>query len=496
MSDTQPPNTPRTHAAANQLAARRLFVRNSTLGLGAIALASLCPRIASSQQADPAKLGRGVVQPLHSPPKAKRVIFLCQSGAPSQVDLFDPKPGLKDRHGEELPESVRGQQRLTTMTSQQSAKPIVASPWRFERHGRCGLELSELLPYTGQVADELCVVRSLYTEAINHDPAITFLQTGSEQPGRPGWGAWVSYALGSENETLPTFCVFISGGEPGDQPLNGRLWGPGFLPTRHQGVKFRSQGDPVLYLANPAGIDAARRRRLLDRLAELQRIHTQSAGDEDSVDAWIKQFELAAGMQTAVPELVDLSHETARGIDLYGEDARRPGTFAANCLLARRMVERGVRFVQLYHRGWDHHYHLPSKLPAKCRQVDQPAAALVLDLKQRGLLDETLVVWAGEFGRTIYCQGALTDGDFGRDHHPRCFSVWLAGGGVRAGAVVGRTDEFSYNVSENPVHIHDLQATVLHLLGIDHERLTFRAQGRDFRLTDIAGRVVPEIVRG
>lgn len=478
-----------------RLDARRVFLRRTGMGLGGLALATLIAESPARSAAENSPAARGGLEGLpHVAPHARRVIFLYQSGAPSQIDLLDAKPQLKKRHGEELPESVRGGQRLTTMTADQASKPIVASPWRFERHGASGVELSELLPFTASVADELCVVRSLYTEAINHDPAITFMQTGSQQPGRPGWGAWVSYALGTENDKLPTFTVLISGGEPGDQPLNGRLWGAGFLPSRHQGVKFRSQGDPVLYLANPPGIDAARRRRLNDDLRMLNELRLTQTHDPETA-ARIAQFELAAGMQTAVPELVDVASEPEYVFELYGDDARRPGTFAANCLLARRMVERGVRFVQLYHRGWDHHSQLPAKLPAKCRQVDQPAAALVRDLKQRGLLDDTLVIWAGEFGRTVYCQGPLINDEFGRDHHPRCFTVWLAGGGIRAGSTVGRTDDFSYNIVEDPIHVHDFQATVMRLLGIDHERLTFRAQGRDFRLTDIAGRVVPKLLR-
>lgn len=427
------------------------------------------------------------------PARTKRVVFLCQSGAPSQLDLFDHKPDLSARHGEELPRSVLQGERLTTMTSEQTSKPIVASPYSFARHGRCGAELSELLPYTAGVADELCIVRSMFTEAINHDPAINLLQTGSQQPGRPSLGAWLSYGLGRESHDLPTFVVMISGGEPGDQPLNGRLWGPGFLPTHHQGVRFRSGAEPVLYLGNPPGVDAAARRRMLDTQSALDRLHERATGDVE-IESRIAQFELAARMQRAVPELADLSRETNETFALYGDDARKPGSFAANCLLARRMLERGVRFVQLYHRGWDHHHNLPTKLPPKCRQTDQASAALVADLKRRGLLDDTLVVWGGEFGRTAYCQGMLTADDFGRDHHPRCFSIWLAGGGVRAGVTVGKTDEYSYRIVEDPVHVHDLQATLLALLGIDHERLTFRSQGRDFRLTDIGGVVVQKML--
>lgn len=512
--------------------ARRVFLRAAGFSLGAVALDALtfdALTFDGRSRVVGASGKAGAVRP-HFPPRARRVVFLCQSGAPSQVDLFDAKPRLRRWHGQDLPDSIRGGQRLTTMTADQARKPIVASPWAFSQYGECGLEVSELLPHTGAIADELCVVRSVFTDAINHDPAITFLQTGSPLPGRPGWGAWVSYALGSENENLPAFTVSISGGEPGDQPLNGRLWGAAFLPPQSQGVKFRGNGPPLLYLDNPPGVDAARRARLNETRRKLNaarnatpgsaKANSQSsstANDSGSTAAenpevgaahWsgtadaagaasrsrLEQFELAAGLQLAAPELADVATEPEHVFELYGEESRQPGTFAANCLLARRMIERGVRFVQLYHRGWDHHTNLPSKLPGKCRQVDQPAAALVRDLKQRGLLEDTLVIWAGEFGRTVYCQGELREDDFGRDHHPRCFTVWLAGGGVRAGATVGRTDDYSYNVVESPVHVHDLQATVLRLLGYDHERLIYRSQGRDFRLTDVAGNVVAEII--
>jgi hypothetical protein len=420
------------------------------------------------------------------------VVFLCQSGAPSQLDLFDPKPGLRRWHGQELPATVRGEQRLTTMTADQPRKPIVASPWEFARHGESGLEVSELLPYTGEVADELCVVRSMFTEAINHDPAITFLQTGSPLPGRPGWGAWVSYALGSENENLPAFTVSISGGEPGDQPLNGRLWGAAFLPPQSQGVKLRGHGPPLLYLDNPPGIDAARRERLNETRRRLNSLRYAEA--EAATRSRLEQFELAAGLQLAAPELADFATEPEHVFELYGEESRQPGTFAANCLLARRLVERGVRFVQLYHRGWDQHNDLPRDLALQCRGTDQPTAALLQDLRQRGLLDDTLVVWGGEFGRTVYCQGKLTETNYGRDHHPRNFAMWMAGGGLRHGMVLGETDDFSYNIVADPVHIHDLQATILHLLGIDHKRLTYKFQGRHFRLTDVHGQLVEKIL--
>ena len=459
---------------------RRDFLRG-------VALASLLGTT-GSQANGMHRIGEGhasavpAAEPLPPPiARARRVIFLTQSGAPSQIDLFDPKPDLADREGEELPESVRQGQILTTMTANQANKPIVSSPYQFRRHGQSGAQLSELLPHLSQVADELCLVRSMHTEAINHDPGITFLQTGSQQPGRPSMGAWLSYGLGSENENLPTFAVMISGGESLDQPLNGRLWGAAFLPTEHQAVRLHGDKQAIAYLANPAGVSPAMRRRLLDRLAE--------------IDAPAAPFEQAFRMQSAVPELTDLRDESLGEMNRYGPDVKTPGTFAANCLLARRMAERGVRFIQLYHRGWDHHDHLLTKLPRKCQQVDQPSAALIRDLKQRGLLDDTLVIWAGEFGRTVYCQGEFKGKNFGRDHHPRCFSIWMAGGGVNAGNTIGATDDFSYNIVADPIHIHDLHATVLYLLGIDHTQLTYRYQSRDFRLTDIAGRVIPKLLR-
>ncbi len=427
----------------------------------------------------------------HSAPRAKRVIWLFQSGAPSQLDLFDPKPGLRRWHGEDLPESVRKGQRLTGMTSRQERFPVAPSRFRFARHGRSGTWFSELLPHTAKLADDLCVVRSLQTEAINHDPAVTFLQTGAQLAGRPSIGAWLAYGLGNENADLPAFVVMVSQGtgNPNDQPLYDRLWGSGFLPTRYQGVKFRSVGDPVLHLSNPPGVSKETRRRVLDDLARLNGRRLAETGDPE-IATRVSQFELAFRMQTSVPELTDVSDEPDEVFDLYGPDSRKPGTFAANCLLARRLSERGVRFVQLFHRGWDQHTALPKQIAGQCRDTDQPSAALVADLKRRGLLDDTLVVWGGEFGRTAYCQGTLTADDYGRDHHPRCFSVWMAGGGVRAGTSYGETDDFSYNVVRDPVHVHDLQATVLRLLGVDHTRLTYRYQGRDFRLTDVHGEVV------
>ncbi len=419
------------------------------------------------------------------------MIYLFQSGAPSQLDLFDPKPGLQDRRGAELPDSIRKGQRLTGMTSRQSSFPVAPSRFRFARHGQSGTWLSELLPQTATVADELCVVRSMHTEAINHDPAVTFFQTGAQLAGRPSIGSWLAYGLGSENADLPAFVVMVSqgSGNPNDQPLYDRLWGSGFLPTRYQGVKFRSVGDPVLYLSNPPGLDPAARRRILDDLAALNEQQLQTTGDPE-IATRISQFELAFRMQSSVPELTDVSDEPDHVFDLYGPEAHKPGSFAANCLLARRLAERGVRFIQLFHRGWDQHTSLPAQIIGQCRDTDQPSAALIVDLKRRGLLDDTIVIWGGEFGRTVYCQGPLTADDYGRDHHPRCFTIWMAGGGVRPGTTHGATDDFGYNVVSDPVHVHDLHATVLHLLGIDHTRLTYRYQGRDFRLTDVRGEVV------
>jgi hypothetical protein len=458
---------------------RRAFLTRSAAGLGALA----------TLLGD----GRGAVPTIK--PRAKRVIYLFQSGAPSQLDLFDHKPKLKDLFAADLPASVRMGQRLTGMTSRQESFPVAPSKYRFQQRGKSGAWVSDLLPHTAAVADDLCFVKSLHTEAINHDPAITFCQTGAQLAGRPSIGAWVAYGLGTENHNLPAFVVLVSqgSGDPADQPLYDRLWGSGFLPSSYQGVKFRSQGDPVLFLKNPDGVSAAGRRQTLDDLAELNRLHQGVTGDPET-ETRIKQYEMAFRMQASVPELTDTSKEAAKTFELYGEGARKPGTFAANCLLARRLAERGVRFVQLFHRGWDHHTTLPKKIEAQCRDTDRASAALVADLKQRGLLDDTLIVWGGEFGRTVYCQGKLTAADYGRDHHPRCFTVWLTGGGVRRGLSFGETDDFSYNVAKDGVHVHDLNATILHCLGIDHTRLTYRYQGRDFRLTDVHGRVVTEVL--
>ncbi|MBY0231449.1 MAG: DUF1501 domain-containing protein [Gemmataceae bacterium] len=426
----------------------------------------------------------------HHKPKARRVVWLFQSGAPSQLDLFDPKPGLAKWQGKELPDSVRKGQRLTGMTATQPTFPIAASKYRFDRRG-----ISELLPHTAKIAGKLCLVRSMHTEAINHDPAVTFFQTGAQLAGRPSIGAWLDYGLGTLSRDLPAFVVMTSkgSGNPADQPLYDRLWASGFLPSKHQGVKFRAGRDPVLWLSNPEGIDAATRRRQLDDLAALNRIRHEATGDPEILTR-IAQYEMAARMQASVPELADLSREPKSTFDLYGEDARKPGTFAAHCLMARRLLERGVRFVQHFHRGWDQHLNLPKQIEGQCRDTDRASAALVTDLARRGLLDDTLVVWGGEFGRTAYCQGKLTRDDYGRDHHPRCFSLWMAGGGVKPGMVHGETDEFSYNVAKDPVHVHDLHATILHLLGIDHKRLTFKHQGRHHRLTDVHGSIVKPLL--
>jgi hypothetical protein len=421
------------------------------------------------------------------------VIYLFQAGGPSPFETLDPKPKLRELHGQPLPESVRGGQRLTGMSGNQAALPLAGSFVEFARHGQSGLEFSSLLPHTGAIADRLCVLRAVHTEAINHDPAITFLCSGFQIAGRPSMGAWLSYGLGSMNADLPAFVVLVSKDASRDQPLYSRLWGSGFLPSEHQGVQFRSGGDPVLFLSNPPGVSATDRRSMLDALARMSREVRAREGDPQ-IDARLAQAELAFRMQTSVPEATGVAGESEATFERYGPDARDPGTFAANCLLARRLVERGVRFVQLFHQGWDQHGNLPAGITQQCRQTDRASAALVSDLAERGLLEDTLVVWGGEFGRTAYCQGPMSTNDYGRDHHPRCFSMWLAGGGVRAGHVHGATDEFGYNTVAGAVSVHDLHATLLHLLGIDHERLTWFFQGRHFRLTDVSGRVVREIL--
>jgi hypothetical protein len=471
---------------------RRDFFGRFGLGLGGAALFSLLDgeaRGASPGSFDPVP---GVLPAPHLTPRARRIIYLFMSGGPSQLDLFDYKPLLNRRNGQDLPDSVRMGQRLTGMSANQASLPLAGSAFQFAQHGQSGAWFSDLLPWTARVADELCFIKSLHTEAINHDPAITFFQTGSQLAGRPSMGAWLSYGLGSANANLPAFVVLISKDRI-DQPLYARLWGNGFLPSVHQGVQFRNGNDPVLYLDNPEGIGPSSRRKMLDRLAELHAIQYEDLGDPE-INARVTQYEMAFRMQTSVPDVVDVSREPEEVFELYGPEARRPGTFAANCLLARRLAERDVRFIQLYHPGWDHHGGLPGGIRRQCKDVDRACFALITDLKRRGMLDETLVVWGGEFGRTNYSQGKLTATDYGRDHHPRCFSVWMCGGGTRPGMTFGATDEFGYNVAEDPVHVHDLQATLLHQLGIDHERLTYLFQGRHYRLTDVHGRVVRDVM--
>ena len=474
---------------------RRHFFGRSAAGIGGIALASLLNETALGGVEGNADTGAGVAGFPNFKPRAKRVIYLFQSGAPSQLDLFDYKPKLAGQHGVELPDSVRMGQRLTGMTSGQASFPIAPTKFRFAQHGASGAWVSELMPHVAATADELCFVKTMYTEAINHDPAITFFQTGAQLAGRPSIGAWLSYGLGSENRDLPAFVAMVSQGTGNrlDQPLYDRLWGSGFLPTKYQGIKFRSMGDPVLYLSNPPGLGDATRRRMLDDLNRLNELKLQEFADPE-IATRIAQYELAYRMQTSVPELTNVADEPERTFELYGPESRKPGTFAANCLLARRLAERGVRFIQLFHRGWDQHTFLPKAITGQSHDTDQASAALVMDLKQRGLLEDTLVVWGGEFGRTVYCQGKLTKDDYGRDHHPRCFTIWMAGGGVKPGLTHGETDDHSYNIVRDPVHVHDLHATILHLLGIDHTQLTFKFQGRHHRLTDVAGKVVKEIL--
>ena len=467
---------------------RRHFFGRSATGIGVAALANVFGKDLR------AAVHGGLPGLPHFAPKAKRVIYLFQSGGPSQMELFDYKPRLNDFQGQDLPESIRNGQRLTGMSATQSSFPIVPSKFTFAQHGQSGAWVSELMPHTAKIADQLTFIKSMHTEAINHDPAVTFLQTGSQIAGRPSIGAWLSYGIGSETEDLPSFVVMISpGAGGGGQPLYDRLWGSGFLPSRYQGVKFRSVGDPVLFLSNPKGFTSDDRRQFLDALGKMNRIKLDEFGDPE-IATRIAQYEMAFRMQTSVPELTDLSKEPASVLELYGPDAAKPGTFAANCLLARRLAERGTRFIQLFHRDWDHHGKLPQDLPKRCMETDQASAALITDLKQRGMLDDTLVVWGGEFGRTVYCQGRLTATEYGRDHHPRCFTIWMAGGGIKPGLTIGATDDYGYNVTEDPVHVHDLQATILHCLGIDHTRLTYKYQGRHFRLTDVHGNVVKPVL--
>lgn len=480
-----------------QLQTRRQFFSSAGLAAGRIALASMMlPGIGNAGASRTAAGQRALAELPHFAPKAKHFIYLFMNGAPSQLDLFDYKPKLSGLFDTDLPESIRMGQRLTTMTSGQARFPIAPSIYTFKQYGPSGAWISELLPHTAAIADEIAIVKTVHTEAINHDPAVTYIQTGSQLPGKPSLGAWISYGLGSESKDLPSFIVMTPSwsAKRDAQAIYQRLWGAGFLPSRFQGVSLRAQGDPVLFIDNPAGVDAKTRRTMLDGLAKLNGARYELVGDPE-INTRIAQYEMAFRMQRSVPELVDISGESKATLDLYGEDVTKPGTFAASCLLARRMVERGVRCVQIFHRGWDHHGDLPRDLPLQCRDVDQASAALVRDLKSRGLLDETLVVWGGEFGRTVYCQGNLTRTDYGRDHHPRCFTMWMAGGGIKGGMVYGETDEFSYNIERDPVHIRDLNASILHALGIDHRRLTFRFQGLEQRLTGVEAeaRVVKEL---
>jgi hypothetical protein len=485
---------------------RRHFFGTSATGIGGVALGSLLGGL-SAPNIQAANSVGGQLTGLHYPPRARRVIYLFQAGGPAQQDLFDYKPLLNEHNGEQLPSHVRGGQRLTGMSAQQASIPLAGSMFKFAQYGQSGAWLSELLPYHRRIVDDVCIVRSMYTEAINHDPAITFFQTGSQIAGRPSMGSWLSYGLGSMNDDLPSFIVLVSANQA-DQPLYARLWGSGFLDSKYQGVQLRPGKDPVLYLSNPDGICHSGRAAMLEKLHALNRHQFEKELDPE-IESRIAQYEMAFRMQTSVPEVTDLSNEPSSVFELYGPDSRQPGTFAANCLLARRLAERGVRFIQLYHQGWDHHGGLPNGLRQQCAETDQASAALITDLKQRGMLDDTLVVWGGEFGRTSYSQGALTATDYGRDHHPRCFTVWLAGGGVRPGVTYGRTDDYGYNLADadgNPisptkdkftpgtVHVHDLQATILHLLGVDHTQLTFKYQGRYYRLTDVHGHVVHGIL--
>jgi len=468
---------------------RRSLLSRVGLGFGGIALADLMSRDPSAAAAT---TSRGILPATHDTAKAKRVIYLFQSGGPSQMDTFDYKPLLNEKHGEQLPDSVRQGQRLTGMSGNQTSLPLAGSPFQFAQHGDCGHWISDILPYTAKVADDICVVKSLYTEAINHDPAITFLQSGAQIAGRPSIGAWLNYGLGADNENLPGFVVLITK-DKGGQPLYSRLWGSGFLPSRYQGVRFRPDKDPVLYLGNPKGVSRESRRLMLDRLRDLHQHQLERTGDVE-LETRISQYEMAYRMQSSVPEATGVEGEPQHVLDLYGPDASKPGSYAYNCLQARRLAERGVKFIQLYHQGWDQHGGLKGGISRQCLETDQASAALVQDLKQRGMLEDTLVIWGGEFGRTNYSQGKLSGDQFGRDHHPRCFSMWFAGGGVKGGASIGETDDYGYNIVQDGVHVHDFHATLLHLLGIDHERLTYRFQGRRFRLTDVHGHIVKDML--
>ncbi len=468
---------------------RRKFLSRMSLGLGSVALGSLLiPDLfkGSSEEESP------IIGMPHFAPRAKRIIYLFQNGAPSQLDLFDYKPLLQKMQGEDLPPSVRGTQRLTGMTADQTKFPLAGTYFKFNQYGQSRAWLSELLPYTSKVVDDICFVKSIYTEAINHDPALTFFQTGAQQGNRPSMGSWLSYGLGSENKNLPSFCVLLSKGKGNGQGVYSKLWSNGFLDSVYQGVQFSSGENPVLYLNDPESMTRQDRRKMIDKLAELNEDSYKEFGDPE-IATKIQQYEMAYRMQTIVPEITDVSKEPEDTVKLYGPECLVPGTFAANCLLARKLSESGVRFVQLYHQGWDTHGDLPNQIKWQSKDVDQSSAALITDLKQRGLLDETLVIWGGEFGRTNYCQGKLLVDNYGRDHHPRCFTVWMAGGGVKPG-VYGETDDFGYNIAKNPVHVHDFHATILYLMGLDHEKLTFKHQGRRYRLTDVAGKVVNGLI--
>ncbi len=471
---------------------RRHFLAKTAVGLGGVALGSLMipDLFKGSAEAGAEGLPLGIP---HFAPKAKRVIYLFQNGAPSQLESFDYKPLLNKMHGQDLPESIRNGQRLTGMTSGQDRFPLVGSAFGFKQYGQNGTWISDLFPHTAKIADELCVIKSMHTEAINHDPALTFMQTGAQVGNRPSMGAWLSYGLGSENNNLPAFCVLLSRGRGNGQGVYSKLWTNGFLDSTHQGVVFSSGEDPILYLNDPEALEKTQRRKMLDKMAELNQMGYEKNQDPEVLSK-IKQYEMAYRMQTAVPELTDLSKEPDSIIKMYGPECLVPGSYAANVLLARKLSESGVRFVQLYHQGWDQHDNLPDQMPLQAEETDRASAALIMDLKQRGLLDETLVIWGGEFGRTNYCQGKLANGNYGRDHHPRAYSIWMAGGGVKPGVMYGETDDFGYNIVKDPVHINDFHATVLHLMGLNHEQLTYKHLGRRYRLTDVAGKLVPGII--
>ena len=484
------------HHHENKNYSRRDFLTKTSLGLGALSLGSMISPVNAYGQSEFLNLLDSEKMKLpHFVPKAKRVIYLFQSGGPSQLDLFDYKPYLNKYRGMDLPDSIRKGQRLTGMTAGQDKFPVTGSIYNFKQYGESRAWVSDLMPHVSKVVDELCFVKSMHTEAINHDPAITFFQTGSQLPGRPSIGSWMSYGLGSLNNNLPSFIVLLStgNGKPQPQPLYSRLWGNGFLSSLHQGVQFRSGKDPVLYLKNPEGVSKSERRKMLDHLAALNEAQEKTFGDPE-INSRISNYEMAYRMQTSVPEVMDISNEPDHVLRMYGKNSYTPGTYAANCLLARRLIEKDVRFVQLYHTGWDQHDNLPAQLKRQAEDVDQGTAALIMDLKQRGLLEDTLVIWGGEFGRTNYCQGRLTDTDYGRDHHPRSFTIFMAGGGIKPGFSYGETDDFGYNIVKDPMHVHDLQATLLHQFGVDHEKMIYKTQGRRFRLTDVSGEVKKEIL--